>query len=110
MHGSRGTALRRQIVRAEFVVGAGGCILLGILSLAQGSAGWIVFGIWLIGAGANYVPLAIEAQRLSRPGALEAEMAGLELRTELRAAARAQLWIAVPFAVCLAAVSKSRSR
>jgi hypothetical protein len=82
----------------------------GILALVHGSGGWILVGVWLVGAGANYVPLALEAQRLSRPGALDAELSGLDVRRELRRAATAQLWIAVPFAVFLAALTSARRR
>jgi hypothetical protein len=81
--------------------------LIGILALIQGSAGWIALGAWLVGVGANYFPLVLEAQRLSRPGTLEAEMAGLDVRRGLRKAAKAQLWLAVPFAVCLAAITRA---
>lgn len=44
----------------------------------------------------NYVPLAISAHSLSRPGALEAELAGADLPRELRQAGVRQLWIVVP--------------
>jgi hypothetical protein len=40
---------------------------------------------------------------------LEAEMAGSDVRRELREATKAQLWIAVPFAFCLAAVTRALS-
>ena len=103
MHGTRGTVRRRRIIRIEFLVGACGGIALGALTLLRGEGAWMMLGAWLVGVGANYVPLAIEAQRLSSPGALDAEISGLELRRELGAAGRAQLWIAVPFALCLAA-------
>jgi hypothetical protein len=108
MYGTRGSPRCRQIIRAEFAVGAGGCIVLGMLALAQGSTWWILLGAWLIGAGANYIPLALWAQRLSRPGALAAEVKGLDLRRELGKAGKAQPWIAVPFAICLAAWSGDR--
>jgi len=108
MFGSRGTLRRRRIIRAEFIAGACGSTLLGVLTLLRGSGGWIVLGAWLVGVGANYAPLALEAGRLSRPGALDAQIAGLELGKELRAAGRAQLWIAVPFALCVAAIGRAR--
>ncbi len=74
LYGTRGSQRRRRAVRAEFFAGAAGCTALGILALAHGGGGWILVGVWLVGAGANYVPLALEAQRLSRPGALDAEL------------------------------------
>lgn len=89
-------------------MGAGGCTLRGILTLLQGSDAWIFLGVWLVGDGANYLPLALEAQRLSRPGALDAAVADTELGQERRPAANSQLWIAVPFAMCVAAVTQRR--
>lgn len=58
----------------------------------------------------NYVPLAISAHSLSRPGALEAELAGADLPRELRQAGVRQLWIVVPLAVVVAAVAQGGSR
>lgn len=86
--------------------GAVGCTAVGVLSLVSGS-GWVdVLGVWLVGAGINYIPLALQAQSLSRPGALEAELHGLDLRNELRRAGVRQLWIAVPFAVAMSALAE----
>ena len=111
MWGTRGSLRRRGIIRAEFIAGTAGCTLLGVLTLLRGNGGWILLGVWLVGAGANYLPLALEAHRLSRPGALEAELASAGPRRELRSGAKAQLWIAVPFALCVAALSRGpRSR
>jgi len=99
MWGLEGSRKRRKLIRAEFVVGAVGCAGLGVFVLA-GAAGWMTaLGTWLLGAGANYMPLAVEAQRLSKPGALEDELRGIDVRRELRRAGLQQLWIAVPFAV-----------
>jgi hypothetical protein len=41
-------------------------------------------GIWLIGVGVNYAPPAVYATLLSRPGMLEAELAGIDTGQELR--------------------------
>jgi hypothetical protein len=41
---------------------------------------------------------------LSQPGALEAELAAVDLRRELRHAGLQQFWIAVPIAVAVFAV------
>ena len=103
MYGTAGTRRRRRIVRAEFIAGASACPAIGVLMLLGGSGGWIALGAWLIGVGANYVPLALEAHRLSRPSVLDTEMTGREPGQELRQAARDQLWIAAPSAICLAA-------
>jgi hypothetical protein len=103
MWGTAGTSRRRRLIRAEFFAGAFGCTALGLVVLVTGSGWMAVLGIWLVGAGTNYVPLAIEAQSLSKPGALEQELHGVDLRHELRSAGVRQLWIAVPFAVAISA-------
>jgi hypothetical protein len=61
-------------------------------------------GIWLVGAGVNYVPLALYAHSLSAEGRLEEEIGEGDVRKELRRAGAQQFWIAVPFAVALAAL------
>jgi hypothetical protein len=107
MWGSRGGRRRRRVIRAEFVVGAVGCTVLGVLGIVSGT-GWLVaVGIWLIGVGVNYVPLALHARSLSRPGILEAELENADIRAELRRAGVLQLWIALPFAVALAALRQT---
>ena len=70
MWGTRGSLRRRRIIRGEFVVGACGCTLLGILTLLHGSGGWIFLGVWLVGAGANYFPLVIPCHRVVAAGGL----------------------------------------
>jgi hypothetical protein len=105
MWGTAGSSLRRRVIRAEFVVGAIGCTALGIPALvAARTALWFALGVWLVGAGANYVPLALYAQSLAAPGRLEAEVGDEDVRTELRRVGRQQFWIAVPFAVAVAAL------
>jgi hypothetical protein len=108
MWGTAGTERRRRLVRAEFLAGAVGCTILGALALLSGTGWEVVVGVWLVGAGVNYLPLAVQAQSLSRPGALEAELEGLNLRHELRRACAGQLWIAVPFAIAIAALAGGR--
>ncbi|MGZ4410293.1 MAG: hypothetical protein ACXVHL_36220 [Solirubrobacteraceae bacterium] len=102
------------MIRAEFIVGAVGCTALGIAALVSaGNAVWSVVGVWLVGAGVNYVHLALYAQSLSAPGRLEAEIGDGDVRVELRRAGIQQFWIAVPFAVAAAAVAaetKTRRR
>jgi hypothetical protein len=101
MWGAAGTRRRRRLIGLEFFLGAIGCIGLGAFVLATGSGWMILAGLWLIGAGINYVPLARHAQSLSRPGALEAELQGVNLRPELRRAGVQQLWIAIPLAIAV---------
>lgn len=107
MHGLQGRRLRRRVILAEFVLGVVVCVALGIVSVSFGGAGSLVFGLWLIGAGLNYVPLSWHAISLSRPGALEAELAGADIPAELRYYTRAQLWVFVPLALVLFAVTRA---
>jgi len=67
-----------------------------------------VHGVWLVGAGVNYVPLALDALRLSRSGALEEELTGVDVRREIRRAGLHQFWVAVPFAIAVFAVAERR--
>ena len=110
MWGLAGSERRRKLIRAEFLVGAGGCTGLGVLVLTAASGWMTALGVWLVGAGLNYVPLAVEAQRLSAPGSLEEELRGVDVRAELRRAGVQQLWIAVPLAVVVLAVARPSSR
>jgi hypothetical protein len=108
MWGSAGTIRRRRLIRAEFVVGAAGCTVLGVLGLLS-SGVWVLVGVWLVGVRANYVPLAMQAHSLSSPGALEAELKNVDIARELRRAGVKQLWIAVPFVVAIVAVTQRRA-
>jgi hypothetical protein len=107
MHGARGTLFRRRIILAEFVVGAVAGTGLGVfLAVASSSVGLCAFGALLAGICLNYVPLALHALQLSRRGALDAELRGVDLPRELRRYTKLQFWIAVPLLfVGLAAVS-----
>ena len=61
-------------------------------------------GLWVLGAGLNYAPLAAHAVSLNRPGALDVELADVETGRELRRYSLLQLWIFVPLSlVALAA-------
>jgi len=92
------------------VVGALGCLVLGGLAIASSNGTWLVVGVWLVGAGVNYVPLALYAHALSRSGALESELQDVDVRREIRRAGVQQLWIALPFAVAIAALAQERHR
>jgi hypothetical protein len=106
MWGTAGTLRRRRVIRAEFLIGAIGCTLFGVfVFVTAGSGAWKLLGVWLVGAGINYVPLALYALSLSQPGALEAELSGVDVRRELRKAGAQQFWIVVPLAVAIAAVA-----
>jgi len=105
MYGTRGTVRRRRIILVEFLVGAVAMPVLGALLLvaSDGSAARL-FGGWLIGSGLNYLPLALYAIRLSRAGALDTELAGVETGPELGRYGLLQLWILVPLALVVFAL------
>ena len=105
MHGTSGTNRRRLIILAEFTAGLAGAMALGIWLVTSASTlSTRIFGIWLIGAGLNYAPLAAHAIALSRPGALDAELAGIDTGRELRRYTLFQLWILVPLSLIAIAV------
>ena len=109
MWGTAGSLRRRHVIRAEFVIGALGCTALGVgLLITASTLVRALVGVWLVGAGVNYVPLALYAHALSRPGRLEPEIGSGDVRPELRRAAVQQFWIAVPFAVFAAALAAER--
>lgn len=103
MYGAKGGPVRRWVIRTEFFFGLIGCVALGVLSLAlrHGSVGWVAFGVWLIGVGLNYLPLAVYAARLYPPGRLESELAGVDLRAALRRYSVLQFWLFVPLALVI---------
>jgi hypothetical protein len=49
----------------------------------------------------------MSAQALSRPGALEAELAGVDIPSEARRLGVRQLWLLVPFAVVVFAIGQA---
>ena len=57
MFGSQGGLRRRRLIRAEFFVGAAACGSLGLGVLITSQGWWRAIGAWLIGIGANYIPL-----------------------------------------------------
>lgn len=75
MYGTRGTTRRRRIVLAEFVAGVVAAAAFGSwLVVGACGLGGHLLGIWMIGVGLNYAPLAAHAIALSRPVALDATM------------------------------------
>jgi hypothetical protein len=56
---------------------------------------------------ANHNPLAMSARSLSRPGALETELAGVDIPSEARRVGVRQLWLPVPFAVLVSALGQA---
>lgn len=74
------------------------------------SVPWWLFGSWVAGVGVNYAAHAWYAALLSRPGALEAELAGVNIRHELRHSTYLQFWVIVPLLLAVLALSRPRSR
>ena len=92
MHGTQGTRRRQRIILTEFVAGAAALVAFGAWLLVDTSGlGGPIFGVWMIGAGLNYALLAAYAIVLSRPGALSAELAGVDTGRELRRYSAIQL-------------------
>jgi uncharacterized membrane protein len=109
LHGAHGTRARRRVILAEFGFGAVGGTGLGVFVAAAGlGVGWTIFGVWLAGTCLNYVPLALQAVSLSRPGRLAAELGGADVRSELRRYTKAQFWIVVPLLFCVLAIVQRR--
>jgi hypothetical protein len=111
MWGTKGTLLRRRIILAEFLIGVAGAFAIGIWSLtATHGAGGTILGLWLIGIGLNYVPLAAYALRLSGAGVLERELKGVDTLPELRRYGVRQFWIFLPLALVVFTVRDEMAR
>jgi hypothetical protein len=109
MYGAAGSRIRRRVILAEFVLGAVVGSALGLYGLLATEGFMTVFGGWLLGACLNYVPLSVHAIDLSRPGALESELRGVDIRAELRYYTKAQIWIAVPLLFIALAIAQRRT-
>ncbi|MDG4825913.1 hypothetical protein O7635_29040 [Asanoa sp. WMMD1127] len=98
MHGSAGASWRRWVILAEFLLGVVGGLALGffVILSADGGPGRTVFGAWLLGVALNYAPLAAHALSLIRPGALERELAGVDVPAALRHYTTRQFAVLVP--------------
>jgi hypothetical protein len=97
MCGGRGNTPLLRILLAQVIAGAIVMVAFGAwLAAASTSPVDRVLAIWILGAGLNYVPLAAYAIALSLPGALDAELAGVDTGRELRRYSILQLWIFLP--------------
>ena len=75
---------------------------LGAWLLAGGAPTWL--GIWSFGIGVNYLSLSAYAiEFLRHPSHLEAELAGVNLRYEVRRYSTTQRLLVMPFLVAGAA-------
>jgi hypothetical protein len=109
MWGSAGARWRRWVILTEFVVGAFGLCAVGVtLLLSADGVTRTLFGLWFVGVGVNYVPLMLYAVAFVRPGALEAEIEGVDVFAELRHYTAAQLWVLVPLLIALLASRQLR--
>ena len=107
MYGTRGTVRRQRIILAEFVLGVLAMVGFGSWILGRASSpGGYLLGAWAVGAGLNYLPLALYAIRLSRPGALDAELRGIDTGREIRRYGVLQLWILVPLWLVVSALRR----
>ena len=84
------------MILAEFLLGVVGGVALGLALILRGGTGHVVFGAWLLGIGLNYGPLAAHALTLVRPGALERELAGVDILAQLRHYTSRQFAVLVP--------------
>ena len=109
MHGLYGRPWRRWVIVAEFLTGATVGVALGVYAAAVAPGWGRLIGLWIAGACLNYVPLAAHALDLSRPGRLDRELAGVDVRAALRHYTTRQLWIAVPLLLWPLALRQRRS-
>ena len=108
MYGLRGTERRRRLILAEFIFGAVAVVAFGVwfIAAADRPADRLV-GIVIIGVGLNYVPLTLYAIGLLRPGALDAELAGVDTGREIRRYGLLQVWILVPLSLVVLATREA---
>lgn len=96
------------MILGEFALGTLGCVALGVWALSWGGAVGVIFGFWLLGLAANYLPLTAHVLALWRKSALDRELAGVDLHAQLRRYTRAQVWVLVPFWVAGLALAQAR--
>jgi predicted ferric reductase len=96
---------RARLIAAEFVGGAVVCTALGIWIIAA-APNWPlrVIGIVFLGGGINYVPLAIHAILLLRPGRLDSALDGVDVRIRRIHYSRAQAITLIPLLVVVYAL------
>jgi hypothetical protein len=111
LHGMTGRSLRRWLVLGEFVVATVFGLALGLWILVQTTnPGGRLVGVWAAGIGLNYLALALHALSLLRPGALRAELAGVDIVKELRRYSVLQAWVLVPLLFAVLALLQLRAR
>jgi hypothetical protein len=73
-----------------------GDLAFGAFLLASGA--WLI-GLWILGVGVNYIPLAVYSIVMYPGDGIERELAGVDLSSEARRAGVAQFTLLVPFVV-----------
>ena len=111
LHGMAGSPVRRWLVLVEFVVATLLGLALGILILVKtGNAGGWVVGAWATAIGLNYLPLALHALSLLRPGALATALVDVDIPKQLRRYSVLQAWVLVPLVFPVLALLQLRTR
>lgn len=98
---------------AEYLIGIVLPLVLGLFSLRAGLSGepftWqTLLGVWLLGIGANYVPMALHAFDLLRRDRVETE--GRPEIAHARRYGTQQVMLIVPFLVVVIAIAQARAR
>ena len=106
--GSAGVQWRRWVILSEFLLAVLGGGAIGVVLIPSGGVARPVIGWVVVGVAANYLPLSLHALTLVRPGALEAEIEGVDVYAELRHYTTAQFWVVVPLLFVVFAVAQWR--
>ena len=109
--------LGAKIILTEFGVGVLGSAATGAATLRAGiqrfhSPGMIIFGVYLLLLGVNYVPLLLHAISLVRAGSAHQEIEGElgDQRAAMRKYRRQSLFLLLPLVVPIAAVAQEIQR
>jgi len=108
--------LGQRLILAEFGIGVFGSLTLGVMSAWQvthrfHSVWMVLFGVYLVFVGINYVPLLLHAIDISRRGSAQREIAdelGSKQKT-FRKYRRQSLWLFVPLVVPVAAILPTKT-
>jgi hypothetical protein len=105
MHGLKGTRFRAWLIVTEFVLGAVAApVVAVVLIVTAPTLGWSLFAVWTLLVCLNYVPLAVYAVGYLRSGAYYDELAGADVRAELKHYGLAQMWVFVPLSLIVFAL------
>lgn len=109
--------LGAKIILAEFGVGVVGSAAVGAATLRAGierfhSPAMVIFGVYLLLLGVNYVPLLLHAISMVRDGSAHREIAGElgDQRAAMRKYRRQSLFLLLPLIVPIAAIVQEIQR